>query len=491
MRWDMEADVVVVGFGGGGSAAAITASDLGGDVVVFEKQLQERHLPSTAIMGGGGMFVTSVELGAQYLDACAAGLTPYEVSRAWAEKAADLEAWMNALDPKRFRLSTPKPGSEHPGFVGAETVVWSRGIGIEADGSERPVQGVGLFAALSHAVRSRGIPVHYGVAGRRLVEVDGHVIGLDGFDAVTGQIVRARARRGVVLATGGFEFNEEMKRQFLPVRPAYFYTSEASTGDGILMAQAVGAALWHMQGLVGRGTGHFEAPDKTEVNVHLLLASPGDRDAAGYIITDCHGRRFANEDPQAELAHGFWYHMMTFDPEHGEFPRVPSYWFFDERRRKAGPLTMVHADPLPDRYRWSADNLREIEQRWIASGDTIESTAAAAGLKDPAEAAASVSAYNKGCALGDDAFGRTRALTPIDEPPYYCVSMWPGGTNTSGGPKHDEHGRVVHVFGYPIPGLFAAGEVGQYMGSLYPGGMAYYSDVLCSGRIAGESAMTL
>src|SRR5262249_48296377 len=154
---------------------------------------EEHHLPSTAIMGGGGMFVTSVERGARYLDTCAAGLTPYEVSRAWAEKAVDLEAWLNALDPKRFRLSTPKPGAEHPGFVGAETITWSSGIGIAADGSERPVQGVALFAALSHAVRSRDIPVHYGVAGRRLVEVDGRVVGLECFDVVTRQFVRARA----------------------------------------------------------------------------------------------------------------------------------------------------------------------------------------------------------------------------------------------------------------------------------------------------------
>ncbi len=490
-RVEHDADVVVVGFGGSGAAAAITAADLGGRVVLLEKETPATHLPSSALFAGGAMFVTDVERGARYLDRCASGFTPYEVSHSWARKAFDLEGWINELDPGSYRLTEPTPSAEHPDIEGAEVIVSSNGLWRDADGTERPTAGAGLFAALNHAVRARPIDVRFGARAVRLVQSStGRVTGVD--YEHSGTVRRASARRGVVLATGGFEFNEEMKRQFLPVHPTHFYGSRSSTGDGIVLAQAVGASLWHMNLMMGRGVGHFEHADGSALNTILLLANARGAESAGYVITDKYGARFANEDTQAELGHAFYFHMIAFDPARHEYPRVPSYWFFDERRRRGGPLTRVaSATGRTDAYQWSADNRREIEQGWIARGATIAEAAAAAGLADPDGAQATVSAYNDACRAGADRFGRADAtMVPLDEPPYYSVALWPGGTNTSGGPRRDHRGQIQHAAGHSIPGLYGAGGLGQNMGPLYPGRLGYYSDVLCSGRIAGESVMS-
>jgi succinate dehydrogenase/fumarate reductase flavoprotein subunit len=141
-------------------------------------------------------------------------------------------------------------------------------------------------------------------------------------------------------------------------------------------------------------------------------------------------------------------------------------------------------------YDWSPDNRREIERGWVIEGDSIEDVALRAGVKDPAAAAREIAAYNAGCAAGHDPFGRPKdSLTPIDQAPFYCVPLYPGGSNTSGGPRRDERARILDVFGEPIPGLFGAGELGQAIGLLYPGGGAALSEAFCFGQIAAEEAM--
>jgi succinate dehydrogenase/fumarate reductase flavoprotein subunit len=465
-------DVVVAGFGGSGAAAAITAADLGGEVLILEKQAEDSHLPSTAALAGGAMLVTDVAAATGYLDACAMGLTSHAVNHAWATKAADLGDWINALDPAHYRLGVAKPSAEHPDIEGASAIVTANGLRVRADGAVEPGTGTDLFAALSSAVRSRPIGVRFGaraVSLRRSAE--GRVTGID-FE-VGGNRQTAHARRGVILATGGYGFNDQLKEQFLPARPTYFYGGRASTGDGIVLAQAVGAALWHMNLLMGRGVGHFCTADGRDVDVILLLsAHPGGATEAGYVVTDGDGTRFA--------------------PERARFARVPSYWFLDRRRIAAGPLTMTgYGSAGRLGYRWSHDNQAEIDAGWIAAGPTVEAAAAAAGVADPARAAQSVREYNRACSRGADPFGRpVETLVPLDQPPYYCVPLWPGGISTIGGPRRNERGQIEHALGPAIPGLYGAGENGSNMGPLYPGQAAYYSDVLCSGRIAGEAVMT-
>ena len=159
----------------------------------------------------------------------------------------------------------------------------------------------------------------------------------------------------------------------------------------------------------------------------------------------------------------------------------------------AGPLTQVHSGANGvGLYTWSADNAAEIATGWIRSGDTVEAAARAAGVRDPVAAAATVREYNAACARGADPFGRpVETLLPLDHPPFYCVPLWPGGSNTSGGPRRDELARVLDVYGTPIPGLFTAGELGQPMGLRYPADGSNLSEALCFGQIAAEHALGL
>src|SRR5690606_11384997 len=89
-----------------------------------------------------------------------------------------------------------------------------------------------------------------------------------------------------------------------------------------------------------------------------------------------------------------------------------------------------------------------------------------------------------------DRFGRPRqSLVPIDEPPFYCMPLFPGGSNTCGGPRRDERARILNAFGQPIAGLFGAGELGQATGILYPAAGANLSEAFCFGQIAAEEAL--
>ena len=469
--------LVVVGFGAAGAAAAVTARRLGVPVTVLERQPASAHTPSTRMSGGLVMTITDAQAGARYLDACAGGMVSPAVSEAWAKRAVGLRDWLSDVAPA-LQLAEVG-GAEQPALEGASSVV----VMQPGSSGERLVAtsgaGGALYTALAKAVADSGAEVRWQARARRLRRrEDGRI---DGVVLDSGEVVPAAA---VVLACGGYEFDEELKRNNLRAYPVHFYGNPGNAGDGVRMAQQVGADLWHMNQMIGRAVGHFVLPDGRPMGFIVTIAPPG------YVITDRGGRRFADETPQAELRHAFYYRLLEFDPERGEYPRIPCYWFFDERRRAAGPLTAPNLGACGvGLYRWSADNGREIEAGWIHRGATVAEAAAAAGVVDPEQAARSVAEYNAACERGSDPFGRPpSSMTPIDTPPYCCVALWPGGSNTSGGPRRDEHGRVLDVFGEPIGGLFAAGELGQPLGLRYPADGSNLSEAMCFGQITSEWA---
>jgi succinate dehydrogenase/fumarate reductase flavoprotein subunit len=464
-----EVDLVVVGFGGAGAAAAITAHDAGASVVVLEKQAAGAHTPSTRMSGGLVLAADDADGAAAYLDACAGGMVPPSVSAAWASAATEVLAWLEKTAGLTFsRINTV----EHPSLPGAEA--W----GVYQPGKAAfrldPSAGAGdaLFAAVAGAVTSRGIDIRWETAALRLIVEDGRVVGVR---TAAGEI-RAEA---VILTCGGYEFDEELKRDNLRAHPVHFYGNPGNTGDGVRMAQAAGAGLWHMNQMIGRAIGHFPL-DGGWLNFLIDLGTPG------HLIVDKHGQRYADETMQAELLHGFYYEMLAYDYERAEYGRIPSYWLFDSRRLDAGPLTLTHLGACKvGLYDWSPDNSAEIERGWIGRGDTPAEAGAAVGMPDPESLDAAVAAYN---ALETDPLGREPdTLVPL-EPPYYCVPLYPGGSNTSGGPARNAQGQVLDPYGDPIPGLYAAGELGQPVGMLYPGDGANLSEAFTFGRLAALAA---
>jgi succinate dehydrogenase/fumarate reductase flavoprotein subunit len=511
---EIHADVVVVGFGGAGAATALRTAELGGTAIILEKQAPDAHVPSTRLCGGVIFGVNDVDAATRYLDACAGGMIPLEVSRAWAEKAYDNREWLEAQGAD-LRLQ-PVGGAEHPNFDGAGAIevyrqarlrdgtpvelIVDQGLhsGVMAAGGSSTARdeagetypvtdlagGHEYFSRLRTAVEARAdkIRVMYETPGVRLIKDGDRVAGVR-CDSPDGEVA-VRADRGVVLTCGGYEYDDEMRMNYLRASPVYFYGNPGNTGDGVRMAQAVGADLWHMNQMIGRAIGHFELGDGRTLNVLISIGG------AGYLITDKHGRRFAGEESQAFMKHGFYYHLLQYDPDTHEYPRIPCYWFFDAARAKQ-PITALQAGlPGVGYYDWSPDNSREIERGWIKTADTIEELAAQVGITDPGAAAEAVRTYNAACHDGGrDEFGRSAQSMVALEPPFYCVPLYPGGSNTCGGPRRDENAQVVDPYGNPIAGLYGAGELGESVGLLYPADGGNLSESVAFGRIAAESAM--
>src|ERR1051325_5743925 len=248
--WDVEADVVVAGFGAAGFAASVAAHDLGADVVILEKAPEGEHGGNTRVAGQGYLNTSDPGKAAAYLTAlCGPYTVPELMVRVWAEEMCRNNDWLAGLggDPQehthpaadRQELQHPPVGIEFPDLPGADCVHKFH------DG---PTYGYSYtWKLFERLVTERAIPVLYETPGKELIQ---HDVTKDilGVRAQRGEkSIYVKARRGVVLTCGGFENNQEMIRNYLPGVP-YCYTtgSPYNEGDGITMAMSVGADLWHM-----------------------------------------------------------------------------------------------------------------------------------------------------------------------------------------------------------------------------------------------------
>ncbi|ACO78333.1 fumarate reductase/succinate dehyfrogenase, flavoprotein subunit [Azotobacter vinelandii CA] len=498
--FDETYDVVVVGFGLAGGIAAISAHDQGARVLLLEKMPDPGGISICA--GGGVRTVTDLPRGRLYLREAAGPDVPDAVLDALAEGMAGLEDYLRELatvDGARIERrerggNYPFPGhdalgilevAEIPGFDAAREYPHVRGR----------LLGPNLFKLVHDNVRARDIEVRLGCAAERLVtDAEGAVIGLSARAA--GRPLRIAARRGVVLASGGFEAAPEMQRKYWQIRPVLPAATRGNTGDGIRMAQAVGADLWHMWHFHGSyGFRHCDPDYPFAIRVKRLPDwTPRIREPEvpmSWIMLDQSGRRFMNEY-HPYLQDTGHRPLDQFDPVTQGFPKIPAFLVVDEEGRKLYPLGQaVLNDRDVQPYAWSADNLREVENGILRKADSIEELAGLLGA-DPAVLAASLERWNRQCERGlDDDHGRPPAsMTPVRSAPFYVGKLWPLVNNTQGGPVHDARQRILDSFGEPIARLYAAGELGSIWGFLYLGA-GNLAECFVSGRIAGAHAACL
>lgn len=484
-EFDETVDVAVLGFGNAGATAAVTAHDAGARVVVLEKQPAANHRPNSRYAAGFFLVPTDVDRACRYLAALYAvngeEVSP-ELIRTWAEETAANPAWLTAHGGEYAVLDLH---GEHDTLPGHDAVTVYRAL----PSGDYP--GCPLHGFLRSLVHERGIEVRFDTAATTLLT------GPDG--AVTG--VRARhgdtdttigVRHGVVLAVGGFEGDESLKRQYLPVTPAHFYGSQDNTGDGVRMAQEIGADLWHMNTWPGHFVARFDGTGYDGGTGIDLWGSgrfgPATDGNPGALFVDGAGHRFLAEPGRQ---HAAILELLAMDARTLTHPRIPTWWIFDDARFAKAPLVPTYSGPAgPVRdHDWSADNMAELERGWIRCATSIPDLAKACDL-DPDELSSTVARYNELCARGrDDDFGRDPAtLTPLTGDRFYAVPLWPGGSHTVGGPRRDEHARVVAVHGSAIPNLYSAGELGSIHGLLYPAGGASLAECMASGRVAGAAA---
>jgi succinate dehydrogenase/fumarate reductase flavoprotein subunit len=465
---ELETDVLVIGLGPAGAAAAITAADRGAHVTVIEK---------TSATGGNcrysGGFIWDVDGpdALAHLEALCFGKTDTRVLAAYLEGLHEVAGWIEDIGGATFPFAPPEGSRELPGWprLPAADRVNYRLAGTQAGGPG----GRELWRVLAESVERRVAHVLLQSRAVRLRSGDGGTVDGCLVELRAGEL-NVRARHGTILACGGFEWDAGMRDAYLepPLVPV---GHPGNTGDGIRLAQQVGAALWHMSAFFGWfafETDEFDA------------AFPLDFHGPGFIWVDADGRRFADET-------GYEVHdrvraVSTYLPRRANYPHLPLYAIFDEPTRLAGPLHGVVG--TPNDYRWTADNAAEVERGWIASAGSVAGLAEAIGV-DRATLSATIDAYNAGAASGDDPeHGRAaETLVPLELDRLYAIRMVPGVATASGGPRRDARARVLREDGQPVPRLFAAGGCGSIWGHLtqFGGGL---TDAIVFGRIAGEEA---
>jgi succinate dehydrogenase/fumarate reductase flavoprotein subunit len=503
--WDDSADVVVVGYGYAGAVAAIEAHDAGADVLIVEKMPDPGGISITS--GGNVRIVDDTELGFQHLKATSAGTTPDSVLRALARGMQQIPAYFAKLaavsgasiDRRQADGNYPFPGTETFGYVSIKEIPDFDPAGTYPFVSSYvPIAraaGVRLFKVIEDNIRSRKIRVLLEAPAVRLIADNGSEV-----RGVTvehrGKAMRIKARRALILACGGFEANAEMQQQFWQEKPVLNAAYMGNTGDGILMAQDVGAALWHMwhyHGVYG-----FKHPDPDypfgirPKRLPDWVPGKGARDGVTvpWIIVDRAGRRYMNEYPP-DTQDTSWRPMAVLDTETMSYLRIPSYMVMDEPGKGAYPIVSPTFNDRRFKFEWGEKTLRDLEARIVRRADSIAELAQKMCVSESV-LAQTIAEWNLACDAGLDAVhGRPAgSMARISTPPFYYAKVWPLCSNTHGGPVHDAEQRVLNAFDEVIPRLFAAGELGGVFGHLYISG-GNLAECFVGGWVAGRGAANL
>jgi 3-oxosteroid 1-dehydrogenase len=385
-------------------------------------------------------------------------------------------------------------GRRHPRSAAAAARVTARWLVARARRQRLLSMGQALTAGLRAGLRRAGVPVWLNtpMVGLLTEEVAGEpaaggtaeagvrVVGVR--VASHGEQVQLRARRGVVLACGGFEHNEAMRRAYQaePTGTDWTVGAASNTGDGIVAGGTAGAALdlmdeawWGPAVPLGGGP-------------YFCLA---ERTLPGCLIVNGAGRRYVNEaGPYVDVVH------TMYERHSDAAPHVPSWLIADQRYR--------------DRYLFGTlPPGKEIPRSWYRSG-AVHRAGSLADLAEavdvpPAALHATVERFNgfartgvdedfhRGDSAYDRYYGDPRngpnpCLGVIAKPPFYAVRLVPGDLGTKGGLRTDEHARVLRADGSMVPGLYAVGNVSSaVMGRSYAGAGATLGPAMTFGYLAG------
>ena len=490
----LEADITIIGAGGAGMVAAITAADAGKSVILLEKQsmvggnsvrstggMNATHTPAqdkNEFKEKAGVEKTLAVAAEKWADNKTVTELANKVHEQWAAWQADPQGYFDSVELMELDTLIGGHGINDPALVEtlcantASAVEWLKtaaGIDLASAGAaggasvkrihrplneEKKVISVGAYMIpkLEAACKARSnIKI--------MMETAAMSITTDDKGAVTGVVAEGGAgnkitihSKAVIVATGGFGANLDMVAKLKPELKGFMTTNApGATGEGILMGQEVGAAVVDMDQIQIHPTVQFDSSS---------LITEGLR-GDGAILVNKEGKRFYDE-------------VQTRDRvSAAEIAQPESFaWLIIDQK-------MVDESSVIKGY---------INKGYTFKGETYEELAKTISI--PADAfVKTMNDWNVYVANRNDPdFGRTSFTDPLDKAPFYAIKVTPGIHHTMGGLKIDTKARVLHKDGSVIPGLFAAGEVtGGVHGGNRLGGTAV-ADFVVFGRIAGQSA---
>jgi 3-oxosteroid 1-dehydrogenase len=545
-------DVIVLGTGAAALVAAIRAADGGASVGLFEKA---DRVGGTSAWSGGMVWIPMnphmAELGIEdsraevmtYLESLSHGLIDMDLAGTLIDTGPEVVTWLERNTPVRFQIIKDFPDyhPEHPGakpgggrsmecplYPYAELGRWQdrvtvgpqlsgnimmsetslgRGAPRGVDPAElerRKIRdergaGQGLIGPLLKGCLERAIEPRTGMRAVELLRDGRRITGVR-FETASGDpgSVEVGATRGVVIATGGFEWDPDLVRAFIRGPLVRSASVPTNTGDGLKMAMRVGASLGNMR------EGWWVAT--IDVPVGGTMATwqvNGERTRPHCIMVNRQGRRFTNEAANYN-ALGAAFHAI--DVSSFSYVNHPAWMIFDRHYLTRYGLAGFKAVPVASTEETVAST-EETVPGWMTSAPSVAALAAAIDV--PAEALEqTVAGWNEQCALGQDTeFGRgtsvhdrwwgdpalgpgpAATLGPLDTPPFYAVQVYSGVLGTKGGPRTDGDARVLDVDGQPIPGLYAAGNaMASAMGMTYGGAGGTLGPAIVFGYLAGRHA---
>lgn len=347
--------------------------------------------------------------------------------------------------------------------------------------------GAALIASLRHAMLERGIPLWLNTSLQSLVTTDGRVSGV--VVERNGESVTLTARRGVVLATGGFESNQAMREQYLPQPTKAEWTAapHINSGEGIRAGEAVGAELGLMAHVWGAPTVHMPGQSMQRP---LFI----ERSSPGCLIVNRAGKRFINEAaPYPDIVDAMYAEQQR------DGGGVPAWFVFDADFRRKYPCGVLMPGSVQPDKKLPADWLDKVFYR----ADTLEELAGKIGV-DPAGLVATAKRMNEFATSGvdadfgkgDNAFDRyygdpkvkpNPCLGPVAKGPFYALRLDPGDIGTKGGLRTDGQARVLRPDGSAIEGLYAIGNTSAaVMGKTYPGPGSTIGPAMTFGFVAAN-----
>lgn len=439
----LDVDCVVVGAGGAGMTAALEAKAAGLNVVIVEKMAMAG---GNSVKATGGMNAAETKVQKEYgvedtvetfvndTIEGGKGINNRELVTVMAEESSEAIDWLE-------EIGAPLPELSFSG--GATNKRIHRPEGGEPVGSF-------IVDALLKNIEEKGIEIIYNTEAKEILTNDKTVVGIKAEGKDKNYTINAKS---VILATGGFGANEEMYTKYRPELKGFVTTNTpGATGDGIIMAENIGANLVDIE--------QIQIHPTVEQTTSLLITESVR--GGGAILVNAAGKRFGNELLTRDVV------SASIIEQEGGY----AYAIFDQQLRDS--LSAI------EKY---------VENNIVVQADSIENLAKELGL-DEATLVATINTWNEAVANQNDAeFGRDTGMEKnISVGPFYAIKIAPGVHHTMGGVEINTKAEVISTEGNVIPGLYAAGEVtGGIHGGNRIGGNAV-TDFVVFGRIAGQSA---